>query len=141
MASITGIAHIGIRVHDMDRSRTFYELLGFEFVVGPVGPEPVAIMTHPSGVEINLILNAPEPEAPNILMDIAEKHPGYTHFALAVDDLAAMQAKLEDAGIALSGGPITFWEGNSSFFVRDPDRNVVEFNHMSSPDRLIPCDC
>ncbi len=57
------------------------------------------------------------------------KHPGYTHFALAVDDLAAMQAKLEDAGIALSVGPINFWEGNSSFFVRDPDRNVVEFNH------------
>ena len=129
MASITGIAHVGIRVHDMDRSRAFYELLGFEFVAGPVGPEPVAIMTHPSGVEINLILNAREPEAPNILMDVPEKHPGYTHFALAVDDLAAMQAKLEDAGIALSGGPINFWEGNSSFFVRDPDRNVVEFNH------------
>ena len=45
VASITGIAHVGIRVHDLDRSRAFYELLGFEFVVGPVGPEPVAILT------------------------------------------------------------------------------------------------
>ena len=99
-----------------------------EFVVGPVGPEPVAILSHPSGVEINLILNAGEGASPNILMDVPEKHPGYTHVALAVDDLAAMQARLEAAGIALSGGPITFWEGNSSFFVRDPDRNVVEFN-------------
>ena len=39
---ITGIAHIGIRVHDLARSRSFYEQLGFHFVVGPVGPEPVA---------------------------------------------------------------------------------------------------
>ena len=47
---ITGIAHVGIRVHDLDRARAFYERLGFEFVVGPVGPEPVAILSHPSGL-------------------------------------------------------------------------------------------
>ena len=129
MASITGIAHVGLRVHDLARSRAFYDLRGFELVAGPVGPEPVAILTHPSGVEINLILNAPVPDAGNILMDGPEMHPGYTHIALAVDDLGAMQARLESAGIALSGGPIEFWQGNSSFFVRDPDRNVVEFNH------------
>jgi lactoylglutathione lyase len=117
LASIVGIAHVGIRVRDMDRSRALDESVVFEFVVGP---EPVAIMTHPSGVEINLILNARESEAPNILMDVPEKHPSYRHIALAVDNLTAMQAKLEDAGIALSGGPITFWEGNSSIFVRTP---------------------
>lgn len=55
---ITGIAHVGIRVHNLDRARAFYELLGFNFVIGPIGPEPVAIMTHPSGVKINFILNA-----------------------------------------------------------------------------------
>jgi catechol 2,3-dioxygenase-like lactoylglutathione lyase family enzyme len=27
--SIAGIAHVGIRVHDLDRSMRFYELLGF----------------------------------------------------------------------------------------------------------------
>ena len=57
---ITGIAHIGIRVHDLARSRSFYEQLGFHFVVGPVGPEPVAILTHPSGITINFILIAAE---------------------------------------------------------------------------------
>jgi lactoylglutathione lyase len=76
---ITGIAHIGIRVHDLARSRSFYELLGFQFVTGPVGPEPVAILAHPSGITINFILNAAEAAAPNVLMDVAEKHPGYTH--------------------------------------------------------------
>ncbi len=102
MASITGIAHVGIRVHDMDRSRAFYELLGFEFVVGPVGPEPVAILTHPSGVVINLILNAREPEAPNILMDVPEKHPGFTHFAL---DVRASGSFCANSGNAAVNGP------------------------------------
>ncbi|MDD1648931.1 MAG: VOC family protein [Methylococcaceae bacterium] len=87
---ITGIAHVGIRVHDLARSRSFYEQLGFNFVVGPVGPEPVAILTHPSGITINLILNAPEAAAPNVLMDVEQKHPGYTHIALAVSDVGAV---------------------------------------------------
>ena len=110
------------------RARAFYEGLGFEFIAGPLGPEPVAILTHPSGVVINLILNASAAAAPNVLMDIAEKHAGYTHMALAVSDVHAMQAALVVAGIAISGGPITFPGGATSIFVRDPDRNVVEFN-------------
>ncbi|MSO70533.1 MAG: hypothetical protein EXQ88_00700 [Alphaproteobacteria bacterium] len=57
--AVQGLAPIGIRVHDLARSVRFYELLGFTKTVGPVGPEPVAILDHPSGVEINLILNAP----------------------------------------------------------------------------------
>ena len=58
MKEITRINHIGIRVAKLDASRAFYEKLGFEFIIGPVGPEPVAIMEHPSGVNINFILNA-----------------------------------------------------------------------------------
>lgn len=125
---ITGIAHVGIRVHDLDRARAFYEQLGFEFVVDPVGLEPVAILEHPSGVEINLILNAADAADTNVLMDIDEKHPGYTHVALAVSDVKAMQAALEAAGIAITEGPITFPKGAKAIFVRDPDRNVIEFN-------------
>ena len=125
---IDGIAHVGLRVHDLDRARAFYEQLGFEFVVGPIGPEPVAIMKHPSGIELNLILNAARDSVPNVLMDIDEKHAGYTHIALAVRDVTAMQAVFEGTGIQISGGPITFENGSVSIFVRDSDRNVVEFN-------------
>ena len=75
---ISGIAHIGIRVYALERARTFYELLGFNFVIGPIGPEPVAIMSHASGIEINFILNAANDFAENVLMDIPEKHAGYT---------------------------------------------------------------
>ena len=128
---ITGIAHVGIRVHDLGRARAFYELLEFKFLVGPVGPEPVAILEHPSGVEINLILNATNDSDTNILMDISEKHAGYTHVALAVSDVKATQASLEAAGITITEGPITFPGGAKAIFVRDPDHNVIEFNQAA----------
>ncbi len=126
--TVTGVAHIGIRVHNLDRARAFYELLGFEFVVGPVGPEPVAILSHPSGVEINLILNAAEANADNILMDIDTKHAGYTHVALSVPGVEAAMATLAAAGFPITEGPVRFPGGSQSIFVRDPDRNVVELN-------------
>ena len=125
---ILGLAHIGIRVHDLERSVRFYELLGFTKTAGPLGPEPVAILDHPSGLEVNLILNAPNADAPNVLMDGPDKHPGITHFALLCPDILAAKARLETAGIALSGGPIRFGPRAQGIFLRDPDRNVIELH-------------
>lgn len=124
---ITGVAHFGIRVRELERSRAFYELLGFEFVIGPVGPEPVAIMKHPSGVEINFVLNASVPEENNILMDVPDKYPGYTHAALAVKNVDDVKLALDAAGIEITGGPNDYPHGSRGMFVRDPDRNVIEF--------------
>ena len=78
MKEITGINHLGLRVKDLDTSRAFYEMLGFIFIAGPVGPEPVAIMEHPSGVNINFFLNADPKCNENILMDAPVKNTGYT---------------------------------------------------------------
>lgn len=125
---VQGLAHIGIRVHDLDRSVRFYSLLGFVKTAGPIGPEPVAILEHPSGVEVNLILNARDPNAPNVLMDVPEKHPGITHIALLCPDILAAKAALEAEGIAISGGPMRFGPGAQGIFVRDPDRNVIELH-------------
>jgi len=125
---IAGLAHIGIRVHDLDRAVRFYELLGFTKTAGPLGPEPVAILDHPSGLELNLILNAPSASAPNVLMDLIEKHPGITHVALLCPDIMAAKARLEAAGIPLSGGPVRFSPEAQAIFVRDPDRNVIELH-------------
>jgi lactoylglutathione lyase len=125
---ITGVDHLGIRVADLERSRAFYEVLGFELTGGPFGSEPVVILQHPSGVEINLIINAEPARDHNVLMDEATKYAGYTHVALSCKDIAQAQAQLEQAGIAISGGPVTFPTGHRAIFVRDPDRNVIELN-------------
>lgn len=125
---VSGIAHIGIRVHDLERSVAFYALLGFRKTAGPIGPEPVAILEHPSGVEINLVLNASNENEPNILMDVPAKHPGITHVALLCPDILAAKQTLEASGFPLSGGPIQFETGAHAIFVRDPDRNVIELH-------------
>jgi lactoylglutathione lyase len=125
---ISGLAHIGIRVHDLERAVRFYALLGFTKTAGPLGPEPVAILDHPSGVEVNLILNASSASAPNVLMDLDEKHPGITHIALLCPDIMAAKTHLEAAGIPLSGGPVRFSAKAQAIFVRDPDRNVIELH-------------
>jgi lactoylglutathione lyase len=103
-------------------------LLGFRKTAGPIGPEPVAILEHASGLELNLVLNAPNAKAPNILMDVPEKHPGITHFALLCPDIVAAKEQLEAAGFPLSGGPVRFGLGAQGIFVRDPDRNVIELH-------------
>jgi lactoylglutathione lyase len=128
VVAIGGLAHVGVRVHDLERSLRFYALFGFEKIAGPVGPEPVAILLHPSGLELNLILNATKATEPNILMDVPEKHPGITHFALLCDDILAAKARLEAAGVPLSGGPIRLGQFADAIFVRDPDRNVIELH-------------
>ncbi len=131
MKEISGINHVGIRVTNLQRARQFYAQLGFEFIAGPIGPEPVAIMKHPSGVNINFILNADSGITENVLMDMPEKHPGYTHMSLDVTDIAAVEAQLRKLQIEITEGPITLPDGGVMLFVRDQDKNVIEFHQDS----------
>lgn len=129
MKQITRINHVGLRVRDLEISRTFYEQLGFEFIIGPIGPEPVAIMEHPSGVNINFILNASDDASEkNILMDVPERHTGYTHIALEINDREAVLKKLNDLNIPITE-TVELEDGSYFFFIRDPDKNVIEFHH------------
>ena len=129
MNQIRRINHVGLRVRSLDAARAFYEKLGFVFLAGPMGPEPVAIVEHPSGVNINLILNASDDASDaNILMDVPEKHTGFTHVALEIDDRAAVEATLRREGIPITE-TVELPDGAVFFFVRDPDGNVIEFHH------------
>jgi len=83
----------------------------------------VAIVEHPSGVNINFILNANQTDETNQLMDVVTKHMGYTHIALEIDNTASVLAELKLLGIH---EPMTHSTG-TSFLVRDPDNNVIEF--------------
>ena len=128
MKQIIGINHVGLRVRSLEVSRAFYEQLGFEFIVGPIGPEPVAVMLHPSGVNINFILNAsPNASDKNILVDVPEKHTGYTHIALEIDDLEAVKHQLAELEIPITE-TVELPDGAIFIFVRDPDGNVIELH-------------
>jgi lactoylglutathione lyase len=127
MKQITGINHVGLRVRSLKTARAFYEQLGFEFIVGPIGPEPVAVMLHPSGININFILNTTsDTSASNVLMDLPEKHTGFTHIALEIDDLEAVQQQLAAREIPITE-TVELPDGTIFIFIRDPDGNVIEF--------------
>lgn len=122
---ITAVDHIGVRVHDGARAREFYGKLGFA-VVYEDARSPVVILRNPAGVEINLVVNAGPGEGVNVLMDVPEKHPGFTHVALRVGSIAETVAALHALGIAITEGPVALGPWNTSVFVRDPDGNVLE---------------
>ena len=129
MKEFSRINHIGLRVRDLTVARAFYEKLGFEFLAGPMGPEPVAEMEHPCGININFILNAsPDALDKNILMDIPEKHTGYTHIAIEISDRESVKRQLAALEIPITE-TVDLPDGTHFFFVRDPDGNVIELHH------------
>jgi lactoylglutathione lyase len=125
--AIERVDHIGIRVRDLDRALGFYTVLGFSLVRRAEGDD-VAIVRNEHGVELNLVFNANAGDpAANILMDVPDKLPGYTHIALRVASISATIAALKANDIRITQGPVSFGEsGHVSVFVRDPDRNVIE---------------
>jgi lactoylglutathione lyase len=135
MKELIRVNHIGIRVSDFATSRDFYAQLGFEYITGPTGPEPVAIVEHPCGININFILNANQAEKSNVLMQPEVKHTGYTHVALEVSNGEAVLKQLAQLNIPLSGEPMNHPTG-TSFFIRDPDDNVIEFIAYEGIDHL-----
>lgn len=133
MLGIKKIDHIGIRVREKTRSTDFYEALGFELIVdtGFEKGHPI-MMRHPSGIVLNLLGPSTEEKDENVLMDIDQKYAGYTHMALKIDSLADLEAFLTERDIEITGR-FTFKDMNS-IFVRDPDRNVIEFDEYPGDD-------
>jgi lactoylglutathione lyase len=125
--TIERVDHIGVRVRNLDRALAFYRVLGFAVVRRTEGDD-VAIIRNEHGVELNLVFNANAGDpAANILMDVSDKFPGYTHIALRVASIPETIAALNEHGIPITQGPVSFGEsGQISLFVRDPDRNVIE---------------
>ena len=127
MIDIEKVDHIGIRVADVDRALNFYKILGFE-LHDKATNDDVVIIRNKYDVEINLIYNANnDNDGKNILMDVGDKYPGYTHLALRVGSIKGTIEVLKENGIRITQGPVSFdRSGHVSIFVRDPDRNVIE---------------
>ena len=142
MISILKIDHIGIRVKEKKRAIDFYEKLGFKHIVdtGFEKGHPI-MMQHASGIVLNLLGPSTEKDDENVLMDIDKKHAGYTHMALKIQSLAELETFLEANDIEITGR-FSFKDMNS-VFVRDPDRNVIEFDEYPGDNpasRLISAD-
>ena len=116
---------------------SFYENLGFQLIqdAGFDKGHPV-IMQHPSGVVVNLLGPANTMDGSNILMDVDEKYPGYTHIALTVSSLDDAREFMKTNGIEISGS--FSFQNMSAIFIRDPDRNVIELDAYGDVDKEDP---
>lgn len=133
MIGITGMAHVGIRVSDFGQTVRFYQLLGFT-VTRNDQEERVIVLTHPDGIVINLLDSADhDNDGRNVLMDEAVQYAGLTHLAMNVENVNMAIESVRNLGIMITEGPVTFGDGSTSIFFRDPDRNVIE---LSQPSRI-----
>jgi catechol 2,3-dioxygenase-like lactoylglutathione lyase family enzyme len=114
-------------------SISFYEKLGFQLIqdIGFDKGHPV-IMKHPSGVVLNLLGPATTSDGSNILMDVDEKYPGYTHIALTVSSLDDAKDFMKMNSIDVTGS--FSFQKMSAIFIRDPDRNVIELDAYGEVD-------
>ncbi len=118
--------HTMIRITDPDRSRTFYEALGFRFA------REMDIVRDGLREATNFFYSLGDAE--NVL-ELTFNHDGrtyelgtaYGHVAIGVEDLDATLAGLAAQGIEPERPPYRVTEGGSRIcFVRDPDDYRVE---------------
>jgi lactoylglutathione lyase len=119
--------HTMVRITDPERSRSFYEALGFRFA------HEMDIVRNDELEATNYFFSLGDDE--NVL-ELTYNHDGrtyelgtaYGHIAVGVDDLDATLARLKDEhGLEPERPPYQVREGGSRIcFVRDPDDYRIE---------------
>ena len=118
--------HTMVRITNPERSRAFYEALGFRFT------SEMDIVRDGELEATNYFYSLGDAE--NVL-ELTFNHDGrayelgtaYGHIAISVADLDATLARLCDQGIAPEREPYRVREGGSRLcFVRDPDSYRIE---------------
>jgi lactoylglutathione lyase len=113
--------HTMVRITDPERSRAFYEALGFRF------SRDLDIVRNGELEATNYFFSIGDDE--NVL-ELTYNHDGrtyemgtaYGHIALGVDDLNETLDRLKEQGIEPEREPYRVREGGSRIcFVRDPD--------------------
>jgi lactoylglutathione lyase len=118
--------HTMLRITDPEKSRAFYEALGFSF------SRDMDIVRNGEIEATNYFYSLGDNE--NVL-ELTFNHDGrtydlgdaYGHIAIAVDDLEQSLGELKGQGIEAEREPYRVREGGSLIcFVRDPDQYRVE---------------
>ena len=118
--------HTMVRITDPEKSRAFYEALGFTF------SRDMDIVRDGQREATNYFYSLGDAE--NVL-ELTLNHDGrtyelgdaYGHIAIGVDDLDRTLDELEEQGIEPEREPYRVREGGSRIcFVRDPDQYRVE---------------
>jgi lactoylglutathione lyase len=118
--------HTMVRITDPEKSRAFYEALGFRF------ERDMDIVRDGELEATNYFYGIGDHES---VLELTFNHDGrtydlgtgYGHIAVSVDDLAASLADLEEQGIEAEREPYRVREGGSLIcFVQDPDGYRIE---------------
>jgi catechol-2,3-dioxygenase len=131
--SITGLAEISLRVHDLDLMRKFYEqVIGLEVLREKKFPEGTAIFYAVGAGDDNLAL------FDESLMDwytrdkaahIDPQRTTLAHLALsiALDDFESEKKRIEQLGIEIVSSDTSSWMHCRMFYFFDPEGNLIEF--------------
>jgi lactoylglutathione lyase len=130
MQGIVGLAHVAIKVTDLDRSLDFYiNRLGF--------PEMLRL-NKDDGSTWLVYLRITDDQFLEVFPGAEnDRAPGWdangmNHMCLAVEDIDAVVQRIEAAGIALLLPLKLAVDGNRQAWIEDPDGNRIELMEMDA---------
>lgn len=143
--TITGLIHVNVNCSDFDRSKAFYEMLGFEHLmdVPPTNTPEVAAAVGMPPYRVKGALLILKGGGQPFVLDLLEwqdptdaaapyrhlYHLGIARIALASDDLEGDMARLQGEGVEFLSKPATVTlENRTTTFVcfKDPDGTILE---------------
>jgi len=132
MLTVSSIAHVAIRVKDIDRTLAFYiGKLGFSELMR-LDRDGRLWLVYLRITDDQYLEIFPEAEGENVP---GPEALGYNHMCLAVPDIEQTVRELEVAGIALIRPKIKALDGNWQTWIADPDGHRIELMQMA-PDGM-----